>query len=72
MSAVVKIFVTVTGFTPRFSSAGGESRESLALQNVQARLRMVLSYLFAQLIQVTRSKRSSLLVLGSANVDERC
>jgi hypothetical protein len=38
----------------------------------QARLRMVLAYLFAQLLPWARGKTGGLLVLGSANVDERC
>jgi NAD+ synthase (glutamine-hydrolysing) len=37
----------------------------------QARLRMVLSYMFAQLLPWVRGKAGGLLVLGSANVDER-
>lgn len=45
-------------------------RENLALQNVQARIRMVLSYLFAQLMLWVRERPGGLLVLGSANVDE--
>ena len=38
---------------------------------LQARLRMVLAYLFAQLLPWSRGKLGGLLVLGSANVDER-
>ena len=38
----------------------------------QARSRMVLAYLFAALLPWTRGRRGSLLVLGSANVDEWC
>jgi hypothetical protein len=41
-----------------------------ALQNIQARLRMVCAYLFAQLVPWTRGVTGSYLVLGSANVDE--
>ena len=37
----------------------------------QARLRMVLAYMFAQLLPWVRGKVGGLLVLGSANVDER-
>lgn len=37
----------------------------------QARLRMVIAYLFAQLLPWVRGKSGGLLVLGSANVDER-
>ena len=44
--------------------------EDLALQNIQARLRMVTAYLFAQLLPWVRGRRGFLLVLGSANVDE--
>lgn len=38
----------------------------------QARIRMVVAYLFAQLSLWARGARGGLLVLGSANVDERC
>lgn len=38
---------------------------------LQARIRMVLAYLFAQLTLWTRGIPGGLLVLGSANVDER-
>ncbi|KAK6631808.1 hypothetical protein RUM43_013872 [Polyplax serrata] len=70
VSAVIRIFTTITSRAPRFSAKGGSPRESLALQNVQARLRMVLSYLFAQLMLWVRNRSGGLLVLGSANVDE--
>jgi NAD+ synthase (glutamine-hydrolysing) len=74
---------------PRFARHGGSDRENLALQNVQARIRMarsrspfplrlcervtrrqVLGYVLAQLGPWSRGRRSSLLVLSSANVDE--
>ncbi|KAJ9581246.1 hypothetical protein L9F63_023572, partial [Diploptera punctata] len=70
VSAVLGIFTSVTGLVPKFASRGGSARESLALQNVQARLRMVLAYLFAQLMLWARNRSGGLLVLGSANVDE--
>ncbi|WVQ94011.1 NAD+ synthetase [Kwoniella sp. CBS 9459] len=70
VSAVQGIFSFVTGRTPQFASRGGSSAENLALQNIQARLRMVLAYMFAQLLPWTRGKVGGLLVLGSANVDE--
>lgn len=43
----------------------------MALQNIQARIRMVLAYLFSQLSLVVQGRRGGLLVLGTANVDER-
>lgn len=39
--------------------------------DTQARLRIVLAYMFAQLLPWVRGKAGGLLVLGSANVDER-
>ncbi|KAK7912856.1 hypothetical protein WMY93_013067 [Mugilogobius chulae] len=54
----------------KFRANGGSHRENLALQNVQARVRMVLAYLFAQLCLWARGKPGGLLVLGSSNVDE--
>ncbi|XP_030187307.1 glutamine-dependent NAD(+) synthetase isoform X2 [Lynx canadensis] len=70
VKAVVGIFSLVTGKRPLFAVHGGSRRENLALQNVQARIRMVVAYLFAQLSLWARGARGGLLVLGSANVDE--
>ncbi|NIG58410.1 glutamine-dependent NAD(+) synthetase [Pontoporia blainvillei] len=70
VKAIIGIFCLVTGKSPAFAAHGGSSRESLALQNVQARVRMVIAYLFAQLSLWSRGAPGRLLVLGSANVDE--
>ncbi|XP_043779982.1 glutamine-dependent NAD(+) synthetase isoform X3 [Cervus elaphus] len=70
VKALVGIFSLVTGTSPRFAVHGGSGRENLALQNVQARVRMVVAYLFAQLSLWSRGAPGGLLVLGSANVDE--
>uniref|UniRef100_A0A6Q2YS41 Glutamine-dependent NAD(+) synthetase n=1 Tax=Esox lucius TaxID=8010 RepID=A0A6Q2YS41_ESOLU len=70
VKAMLGIFSMVTGKWPQFSANGGSTRENLALQNVQARIRMILAYLFAQLNQWALGKPGGLLVLGSANVDE--
>ncbi|XP_032494723.1 glutamine-dependent NAD(+) synthetase isoform X4 [Phocoena sinus] len=70
VKAVLGIFSLVTGKSPAFAAYGGSSRESLALQNVQARVRMVIAYLFAQLSLWSRGAPGRLLVLGSTNVDE--
>ncbi|ODQ77256.1 hypothetical protein BABINDRAFT_163755 [Babjeviella inositovora NRRL Y-12698] len=71
VSAVVSLFEVATGKRPIFKIFGGSQTENLALQNIQARLRMVLAYLFAQLLPWVRGREyGGLLVLGSANVDE--
>lgn len=70
VSAMINIFLKATGKKPDFSSRGGTISEDLALQNIQARIRMVTAYLFAQLLPWIRGKKGFLLVLGSANVDE--
>jgi NAD+ synthase (glutamine-hydrolysing) len=70
VTAVTKLFIRTTGKTPRFKGNGGSEAENLALQNIQARLRMVLSYLFAQLLLWVNGRTGSLLVLGTGNVDE--
>ncbi|PQE18176.1 hypothetical protein CJF30_00009344 [Rutstroemia sp. NJR-2017a BBW] len=65
---------SATGFEAKFKMYGGTKASNLALQNIQARLRMVNAYTFAQLLPQIRGRREgapgSLLVLGSANVDE--
>lgn len=70
VAAILGIFRTLTGKTPLFLSRGGSTAEDLALQNIQARLRMVMAYLLAQLLPWIRGRQGFLLVLGSANVDE--
>ncbi|KAL1684227.1 hypothetical protein EV122DRAFT_257246 [Schizophyllum commune] len=70
VTAVRALFGLVTGRRPQFRAHGGSEAENLALQNIQARLRMVLAYLFAQLLPWVRGRQGGLLVLGSANVDE--
>lgn len=71
VSSVVNVFEVATGKRPIFKVFGGSQVENLALQNIQARLRMVLAYLLAQLLPWVRGRKSgALLVLGSANVDE--
>ncbi|TVY45006.1 putative glutamine-dependent NAD(+) synthetase [Lachnellula occidentalis] len=68
--ALVTLFTTVTTFVPKYSMYGGTPA---------ARLRMVMAYLLAQLLPTVRQRNAknpenpnpgSLLVLGSANVDE--
>ncbi|KAI1895956.1 hypothetical protein AGOR_G00112110 [Albula goreensis] len=70
VKGMLGVFSMVTGKLPQFRANGGSTRENLALQNVQARIRMVLAYLFAQLSLWANGKAGGLLVLGSANVDE--
>lgn len=47
-NALTTFFTTAMGWTLRFKVHGGSNAENLGLQNLQARLRMVISYLFAQ------------------------
>ena len=71
VTALIGIFAEASqGQIPKFAAFGGTVRENVALQNVQARSRMVVAYLFAQLVLWTRGRPGGLLVLGSANVDE--
>ncbi|CZR57982.1 probable QNS1 Glutamine-dependent NAD Synthetase [Phialocephala subalpina] len=72
--AQVKLLAETTGTEPKFKTSGGTKVENLVLQNIQARLRMVNAYALAQILPQSRGRREgapgSLLVLGSANVDE--
>ncbi|KAI5799261.1 hypothetical protein DFH27DRAFT_560123 [Peziza echinospora] len=70
VKGVVDLFSFVTNKVPKFKVNGGTGTENLALQNIQARLRMILAYLFALLLPWVRGDEGGLLVLGSANVDE--
>jgi NAD+ synthase (glutamine-hydrolysing) len=71
VESFLAIFSAITNFMPKFKVYGGTTQENLALQNLQARIRMVMSYLFAQLIPLCRNSAGlSLLVLSCGNVDE--
>ncbi|XP_014778403.1 glutamine-dependent NAD(+) synthetase [Octopus bimaculoides] len=70
VDTILVVFIATMSVTPKFRKFGGTYRENQALQNVQARIRMVLAYLFAQLTLWARGKPGTLLVLGSANIDE--
>lgn len=49
---------------------GGSNTENLGLQNIQARVRMVLAFMLASLMPWVQNKSGFFLVLGSSNVDE--
>ena len=71
--SIIGIFSKATGKTPQFTANGGTYGEDLALQNIQARIRMVVSYLMAQLVPWAKDSSGSagyLLVLGTSNVAE--
>jgi len=79
VDAIIAVFNSVfPDHTPAYKVHGGSATQDLALQNIQARTRMVVSYLFAQLLPWVRSATNPgvrantgfLLVLGSSNVDE--
>ncbi|TIA90965.1 hypothetical protein E3P99_01305 [Wallemia hederae] len=70
IAAIRDLFAMATGLRPKFKVHGGSYAENIALQNIQARLRMLLSYLFAQLLPWVRGRPGGLLVLASSNVDE--
>ncbi|EFJ22527.1 hypothetical protein SELMODRAFT_267968 [Selaginella moellendorffii] len=70
VSALVSLFTSLTGKVPRYKVDGGSTAENLALQNLQARIRMVIAYMLASLLPWVKGKRGFFLVLGSANVDE--
>ncbi len=41
VSAVIKVFTTVTSFTPKYKVYGGSNAENLALQNIQVNLNLL-------------------------------
>ena len=70
ITGMLKTFQGITGFTPKFEAHGGSKAEDLALQNIQARTRMVLSYMMGQVVPQLLQRKGWLLVLGTGNLDE--
>ena len=52
VTSLISLFSAATGRCPRFEAQGGSRAEDLALQNLQARSRMVVGYLLAQVRRV--------------------
>ena len=73
MDSVVKaftsLFTSLFSHTLKYRSEHGSEQENLALKNLQARIRMVLSYLLGSTLTMVRGRSGNLLILGSANVD---
>ncbi|KAI1736880.1 NAD+ synthase [Xylaria scruposa] len=73
VQANLSIIKDALNFEPRYTVEGGTQAENLALQNIQARSRLVTQYMLAQLATTARDtprRGSALLVLTSGNVDE--
>ncbi|MEM8861161.1 MAG: NAD(+) synthase [Chloroflexota bacterium] len=70
VNALIDLFIAITEKRPKFKTDGGSHAENLALQNIQARSRMVIAYFLAQLLLWVRGRDGALLVLGTSNVDE--
>ncbi|KAK4802880.1 hypothetical protein SAY86_001083 [Trapa natans] len=70
ISALLTLFEKLTGKRPRYKVDGGSNIENLGLQNIQARIRMVLAFMLASLLPWVHNKSGFYLVLGSSNVDE--
>lgn len=70
ISSLLSLFQTLTGKRPRYKVDGGSDAENLGLQNIQARIRMVLAFMLASLLPWVQNKSGFFLVLGSSNVDE--
>jgi NH3-dependent NAD+ synthetase len=50
VDAILKLFAAVTHVVPRYKNDGGSVAENLGLQNIQARVRMVVSISLSSLI----------------------
>ena len=66
-----KMFLQMSGGPePRYQEQGGSWAEDIALQNIQARSRMVMSYMLGQLLPAGMDRSGFLLVLASGNLEE--
>eukprot|EP00917_Polyrhabdina_sp_WS-2016_P031471 GHVP01067142.1.p1 GENE.GHVP01067142.1~~GHVP01067142.1.p1 ORF type:complete len:668 (+),score=96.76 GHVP01067142.1:31-2004(+) len=68
--SIINFFSTFLGIPLKFFSNKGSRTEDLALQNLQARFRMVVSYFLGAILPLCRGQSGFLLILGTGNVDE--
>ena len=60
----------MTGFTPKFEAMGGSKSEDIALQNVQARSRLIIAYFVAQVLPTIAKRSGFFFVVATGNGDE--
>ncbi|GFG16685.1 glutamine-dependent NAD(+) synthetase [Aspergillus udagawae] len=65
VTAIMNLFTMITNFQPRFKVHGGTGAENAALQNVQARVRMVLSYFLRGYLTKYDASSADLNPIGS-------
>jgi len=70
IDGIKKTAYQMTNFVPKFESEGGTGAEDLALQNIQARSRLILSYYVAQVLSVMTKRKGFFLVVATGNGDE--
>ena len=73
IKAVTTLFFGLFGFQLRYKTQEhGSEQSGLALQNLQARLRMVLAYLLSSTLTIVRGRPGggNLIVLSSSNSSE--
>jgi len=70
VEGIKKAAKEMTGFEPRFEEMGGSKSEDLALQNVQARTRLIISYFVAQVLPNITKRKGFFLVMATGNGDE--
>ena len=68
--AIKNLEESVLGMKLRFEGEGGTLREDLALQGVQARTRLVISYLTSQVIPIKYKLKGFLIVMATGNCSE--
>ena len=59
-----RVFTKATGIEPKFKVHGGSTAENLALQNIQARTRMVTAYEFSQMLPTVVSSETGQIYIG--------
>ncbi|KAK4801797.1 hypothetical protein SAY86_022284 [Trapa natans] len=70
ISALLTLFEMLTGKRLCNKVDGGSNMENLGLQNIHARIRMVLAFMLASLLPRVHNKSGFYLVSGSSNMDE--
>ncbi|KAH6774041.1 carbon-nitrogen hydrolase family protein [Perilla frutescens var. frutescens] len=70
VSALLSLFQTLTGKFLRRKEEGGTNVEDSALENLQGRTRMVVTFMLASLLPWVHNKPGFYLVLSTTNADE--
>ena len=69
-NAYIETFTQINSFRPKTAENGGSFEETIGLQALECRIRMVVSYISGQLLTFSFGRKGFLIVLGTTSLEK--